>query len=99
MRTLKTLTVTILAAACLALPAGWAANKQTAKPKPYPLTTCVVSGQKLGGMGAPYVFTHGNREIKLCCTGCLTAFQKDPAKYLKKIEEAEAQAQKAPKAK
>ena len=59
----------------------------TTKAKPYPLKTCIVSGEKLGGMGAPYVFTNENREIKLCCKGCLKDFNKEPAKYIKKLDE------------
>jgi hypothetical protein len=62
------------------------------KAKPYPLKTCVVSDSKLGEMGDPYVFTYKGREVKLCCKGCLTSFEKDPAKYVKKIEEAEKKA-------
>lgn len=65
------------------------------KAKPYPLKTCVVSSEKLGGdMGDPYVFTHEGREIKLCCKSCLKDFKKDSAKYIKKIEAAEKQAPK-----
>ncbi len=67
--------------------------KTTAKPKPYPLTTCVVSGEKLGGdMGEPYVFTYKGREIKMCCKDCRKDFDKDPAKYIKKLEAAEKKA-------
>ncbi len=82
-----------LSGALLMAGAGWAAEGKDAKPavKPYPLKTCVVSGEKLGEMGKPYVFTNGTREIKLCCKGCLKDFQKDSAKYLKKIEAAEKQ--------
>ena len=40
-------------------------------------------------MGDPYVFTHEGREIKLCCKGCLKDFNKDSAKFVKKIEKAE----------
>jgi YHS domain-containing protein len=66
------------------------AGKQAAKPKAYPLTTCAVSGEKLGGdMGEPYIFTHEGREIKLCCKSCLKDFKKEPAKYVKKLEQAE----------
>ena len=56
--------------------------------KPYPLKTCVVSGEKLDSMGKPYVFTNGTQEVKLCCKDCLKDFKKDPAKYTKKIDEA-----------
>lgn len=58
-----------------------------AKPKPYPLKTCIVSDEKLGGdHGEPYAFVHNGQEIKLCCKPCLKDFNKEPAKYLKKIE-------------
>ena len=89
--TTKALTIILLAAAGLLLAplATSAADKEAKKPKPYPLETCVVSGEKLGEMGKPYVFEHEGREIKLCCKSCLKDFKKEPAKYLKKIEEAE----------
>jgi YHS domain-containing protein len=45
-------------------------------------------------MGDAYVFVYEGREIKLCCKGCLKDFKKEPAKYVKKIEEAEAKAKK-----
>ena len=67
-------------------------DKQTAKPKPYLLKTCIVSDEKLGEMGDPYVFTHEGREIKLCCKSCLKDFKKDPAKYMAKIEAADKKA-------
>ena len=56
--------------------------------KPYPLKTCVVSGEKLDSMGKPYVFTNGTQEVKLCCKDCLKDFKKDPTKFAKKIEDA-----------
>ncbi len=67
-----------------------AEDKPAAKAKPYPLKTCVVSDEKFGGdMGDPYVFTHEGREVKLCCKACLKDFNKEPAKYVKKMEAAE----------
>jgi hypothetical protein len=67
----------------------------SAKPTPYPLDTCVVSGEKFGGdMGDPVVFiyqTNGiNQEVKLCCPMCKPKFLKDPDKYMKIIRDAEA---------
>ena len=94
MRTLRTLIATVLVTAFLFPVSGLAADKKADKPKPYPLKTCVVSDEKLGDMGDTYVFTHEGREIKLCCKSCLKDFKKDPAKYIKKIEEAEAKAKK-----
>lgn len=58
------------------------------KPKPYPRDKCIVTDEKLGGHGKPYVFTHEGQEIKMCCKDCLKDFKKEPAKYLKKLEEA-----------
>lgn len=60
-------------------------DKKDAKPKAYPLKTCVVTDEKLGDHGKPYVFTHEGQEIKLCCKDCLKDFKAEPAKYLKKI--------------
>jgi YHS domain-containing protein len=55
-------------------------------PKPYKLTTCIVTDEKLDEMGEPFVFSHEGREIKMCCKKCKLKFDKDPATYLKKIE-------------
>ena len=64
------------------------AAEAPAKPKvkPYTLDSCIVSDDKLGEMGKPVEFTHKNQEIKLCCKACRKDFDKDPAKYLKKLE-------------
>ena len=47
---------------------------------------CPVSGEPLGGMGKPYKLTYKGRDIFLCCEGCKAAFQKNPKKYLKKLD-------------
>jgi len=58
--------------------------------KPYPLKTCIVSDEKLGGdMGKPYVFVYEGQEFKLCCKDCKKKFDKDQAKYIKKLAEAQ----------
>ncbi|MGA2281901.1 MAG: hypothetical protein ABSG80_16545 [Verrucomicrobiota bacterium] len=93
MKKLKMLVVLALAVSFLALPlTGVAADTNSAAatpPKPDKLTTCPVSGEKLGGdMGKPYVFVYQGQEVKLCCSGCKKDFDKDPAKYLKKIQDA-----------
>ena len=64
-------------------------------PKPDKMTTCPVSGDKLGEMGKPYVFEYKGREVKLCCPDCKKDFEKDPAKYMKKIEAADKAAAKS----
>ena len=58
-------------------------------PKPDMLTTCPVSGDKLGDMGSPYVFVYQSQEVKLCCPDCKKDFDKDPAKYIKLIRAAD----------
>ena len=87
---LKTLTLGILLAS-LAGSTSFGADADS-KAKPYPLDKCVVSDEKLGEMGKPYVFKHEGREVQLCCKDCLKDFKKDPAKYMKKLDEAEAKA-------
>ena len=56
----------------------------------YPLTTCVISGGKLGAMGAPVDYVHGNRLVRFCCEGCIGAFRKSPLTALAKIDAAAA---------
>ena len=58
-----------------------------AKAKPYPLKTCVVSGDEFDH-GKPYVFAYEDQQVKLCCQDCLKEFKSDSAKFLKKIEKA-----------
>jgi YHS domain-containing protein len=59
--------------------------------KPDSLTTCPVSGDKLGAdMGKPVVIVYQGQEVKFCCPMCQADFDKDPAKYLKKIRAADA---------
>ena len=66
------------------------------KAKPYPLAKCIVSDEKFEGSEMkPYEFDYKGQTIKLCCKSCLKDFNKEPAKYLKKI----AEAQKAPEKK
>jgi len=64
-----------------------AAEAKDAKPKPYPLDVCVVSGEKFE-MGEPFVFTYEGREVKLCCKSCKKDFDKDPKPFVAKIDEA-----------
>jgi YHS domain-containing protein len=61
----------------------------------YPLTTCPVSGEELGGMGAPVNLVHDGRLVRFCCKNCVGEFKKDPAKVLAKVDAAVIKAQKA----
>jgi YHS domain-containing protein len=89
MKTIKHLTVIALSISVLAAPVVGLASEAAVQPKPDKLTTCPVSGDKLGEMGKPYVFTYKEREVKLCCKHCRKDFDKDPAKYIKLIEAAD----------
>lgn len=52
----------------------------------YPLTTCVVSGEKLGSMGDPFIFNHEGTEVRLCCKSCKEDFDAEPAKFMAKLK-------------
>lgn len=54
----------------------------------YPIDFCLVSGAKLGAMGAPVTIEYEGRTLKFCCEDCISSFQKDPETYLKKLDEA-----------
>jgi YHS domain-containing protein len=63
--------------------------------KAYPLTTCIITGEKLGSMGPEVPKVYDGQEVKFCCKGCIKKFEKDSAGYVKKITEAAASAPKA----
>jgi YHS domain-containing protein len=61
----------------------------------YPTTTCIVSGEPLGGigedgepMGEPINFVYNNRLIRFCCKMCKGDFKKDPEAYIAKLDAA-----------
>jgi hypothetical protein len=78
--------------------AAAASAEESAGPttRPYPLKTCVVSDKTLGVMGEPVVLMFEGREVRLCCSGCEKPFAKEPAKYLKKLDDAQASATTRP---
>lgn len=72
-----------------------------AQKKTYPLTNCVVSGEKLEktSMGEPVDYLYKTKDkdgketvrlVRFCCTMCVKKFNADPARYLKKIDDAQA---------
>jgi YHS domain-containing protein len=90
MKIAKNLTAIALSVSVLAAPlAGLAEDKPVKPPKPDKLTTCPVSGDKLGEMGKPVVIVYKDQEVKFCCKDCKKDFDKDPAKYMKKIRAAD----------
>ena len=105
MKLIKNLTAALLAISVLAGPftalAGEDKAEKLDKPdpklKPYTLKTCSVSGDKLGEMGDPILYKYKDRELKFCCKDCPKDFDKDPAKFIKKLNEAEAKEAKTKK--
>ena len=79
----------LLLLAVVSLISGLAATAAETAPKPDLLTTCPVSGEKLGEMGKPVVFTYQDQEVKLCCKGCKKDFDKTPDKFITKIRAAD----------
>jgi len=67
---------------------GCAPEASTEAAISYPLEICLVSDEKLGEDPdmVPYTFVHEGQEVKLCCKGCLKTFEKEPAKYLAKLQ-------------
>ena len=104
---MKSLVKFTLLAAVLAVGSFAARAASDSQKKPattaadYPLTTCVVSGDKLDGdMGAPFDYVYKqdgkpDRLVRFCCKNCVKDFKKDPAKYLKMIDDAAAAKAKA----
>lgn len=67
--------------------AAWLAKVRPA----YPLKVCVVSGEDLGSMGDTLerIYRRAgqpDRLVRFCCDGCPDDFAKDPAKYLKQLD-------------
>jgi hypothetical protein len=77
--------------AAVATAAAPAQAKFAKKSAPYPLTTCVVSGEELDGDAVS--FEVEGRTVKTCCEKCQAKVEKDPAKYVAKLDEAVVAAQ------
>src|SRR5439155_4495940 len=82
---MKHLIFTVLVACCLIAPATLAADAKKAddkKPKPIN-TTCPLTDEKID----PAVTTqYKGKTVAFCCADCIKDFNKDPDKYMKKIE-------------
>lgn len=92
---MKTRLLAILIAAVLGIAFAHAADEKSAKDKTAAAIsaqkTCPVTGGKLGGMGEPYAHVYkqegkSDRTIYFCCKACVKPFEKDPAKYLAKLD-------------
>lgn len=86
MRYVKTLT---LAAVIIVLIGGYSLAEVTPKPQ----KTCPVMGGKIDK--SVYTDYEGKR-IYFCCPACIPEFKKDPAKYIKKLEDESVVLEKVP---
>lgn len=66
-----------------------------AQGKDYPLKTCPVSKEELGGMGEPVNVVVAGRLVRLCCNSCKKDLFKDPLKYIAAVDEAKKHAKPA----
>lgn len=60
--------------------------EQAAAAVPVGNRICPVSGDSLGSMGAPVHVVYKAKLVGLCCSGCPSAFGKDPDALLAKAE-------------
>jgi hypothetical protein len=95
MQFMKTLRMTFLKTALWCVLAALltsCASEPKVAARPYTLPDCAVCGMKLADEKNPYSFVYGDRQIIVCDKDEAAVFKKEPAKYLKLIEEAEAKA-------
>ena len=81
-------TLALLLSACNKQATTSTSSSTAPAAKPYPLDVCIVSDEQLGSMGEPVAIVHQGQEIKFCCDKCQPKFERDPAKYLSKLEPA-----------
>ncbi|MHC5053815.1 MAG: hypothetical protein ACYTKD_03745 [Planctomycetota bacterium] len=67
--------------------------KPVVKPAGGQQTTCAVMGGKIN---RKIYADHDGKRVYFCCNGCISAFKADPAKFVKKLEDAGVTLDKAP---
>lgn len=81
--------LTLISALSSVLVAAEPVTTEPAKKEyPYPLSTCVISGEPLTVHGKPIVLVEADREVKLCCKMCVSDFKKTTAESLAKLDQA-----------
>ncbi len=66
-----------------------ATKKAPLKPKPYPLKTCLVTGDGLDEMDERVSTIHNGQTFEFCCKPCLAKFRKNPGRYVQALAKAE----------
>ena len=69
-----------------------AQSHKTATPKPAKQSTCVVTGESLGGDTKPIEIVYKGKNasykgktVKVCCGGCVTKVKANPDKFFSKV--------------
>lgn len=62
--------------------------ERRSEPKPYPLETCLVTGDDLDEMDDRVATVHDGQVFEFCCKPCLKKFRKHPGKYAKLLAKA-----------
>jgi YHS domain-containing protein len=65
----------------------------------YPTDLCIVSGEKLGGMGKPVNYIYNNQLVRFCCEHCIDRFKKEPDKYMSLLSVNETESKETEEAK
>ncbi|MCW1883847.1 YHS domain-containing protein [Luteolibacter flavescens] len=65
-----------------------AKKKVAAKPKPYPLKTCLVTDDGLDDMDERVSTVYEGQTFEFCCKPCLKKFNKNPGKYVRALAKA-----------
>ena len=90
MKTKSIRSIVAALAAAFITTAAFAAPAPAGVPKNYPLAKCVVSDEKLGEHGKPVKVTSDGTDVWLCCKSCVKDFNKEPAKFVKVVRDAQA---------
>jgi YHS domain-containing protein len=74
MKTIKALTIILMLTPFFAGTVAWAASQ----------ATCPVMG---GQINKEFYSDYEGKRVYFCCPACIPEFKKDPAKYIKKLED------------
>lgn len=62
-------------------------KEQLAKASPLNNTICPITKEKIGSMGMAVPVIYKGKVVLFCCMGCPSEFAKNPAKYMKIVNE------------
>ena len=95
--------IVIIGATAIMVSGGYAVAEEQGTQKEQPLNTqkteikaqatCPVMG---GAIDKKQFADHDGKRVCFCCPGCIVPFKKDPAKYIKKLEDSGVTLDKTP---